>query len=276
MMTRLRMARVLPIAVAAAATPLLLDCTEGSPSTAAAWNGPPFSADLTNPQEPTKRPTRVYLGDGKMRLESTDPDGRTALVLNPATRTVLLVSDKDSMYIDAGMLAPVVARGFAPFMHFFRPVGTGDPCADWNSTVDQFSALVQQRRSGPPPKFTCRSLGGDVVDGRPAQKWAVSDNIDTRTSTVWIDQRLRVISKSADESSQMEMKNIHEGPQPATLFQAPAGYRKLGLSEMLASLKGKTTTSASGDVGTKPTDSAGATSDVAKEILQKVQDATHW
>jgi hypothetical protein len=262
--------------VLVAAAPLLLHCAEGSPGTAAAWNGPPFSADITNPREPTKPPTRVYLGGGKMRMESTDPDSRGALVLDPATHTVLLISDKDRMYIDAGMLAPAVASGFAPIMHFFRPVAGGDPCAEWNTTVDQFSALIQQHRSGPPPQFTCRSLGSETVDGRPAQKWSVSSNIDARTSTVWIDQRLRVISKSSDDNGQMEMKNIHEGPQPATLFAPPSGYRKLGLSEMLASLRGnKTSSSSAGDLEAKPPDTANAAADAANKILQKIQDAAH-
>ena len=269
------MTRALAVAVVAAA-PLLLDCTEGLPSTAAAWNGPPFSADITDPRQPTKPPTRVYLGGGKMRMESTDPDSRGALVLDPASHTVLLINDKDRMYIDAGMLAPAVASGFAPIMHFFRPVGGGDPCAEWNTTVDQFSALIQQHRSGPLPQLTCRSLGSETIDGRPAQKWSVSSNVDSRTSTVWIDQRLQVISKSADDNGQMEMKNIHEGPQPATLFAAPSGYRKLGLSEMLASLRGNTTSSTSaGDLGAKGPDTANAASDAANKILQKIQDAAH-
>jgi hypothetical protein len=275
MLRSTRMTRALAAAVVAAA-PLLLDCAQGSPGTDAAWNGPPFSADITNPREPTKPPTRVYLGGGKLRMESTDPDSRGALVLDPASHTVLLINDQEHMYIDAGMLAPVVASGFAPMMHFFRPVAGGDPCAEWNTTVDQFSALIQQHRSGPPPQFTCRSLGSETVDGRPAQKWSVSSNVDSRTTTVWVDQRLRVISRSADDNDQMEMKNIHEGPQPATLFAAPAGYRKLGLSEMLASLRSNTTSSSSaGDVGAKRSDTASAASDAANKILQKIQEAAH-
>jgi hypothetical protein len=274
----MRSSRTTPALAAAVlvAAPFLLRCTEGSPGNVASWNGPPFSAEITNPREPTKPPTRVYLGDGKMRMESTDSTSRAALVLDPATHTVLLISDNEHMYIDAGMLAPAVAAGFAPIMHFFRPVSGGDPCAEWNTTVDQFSALIRQRQSGPPPQFTCRSLGSETVAGRPAQKWSVSSNIDSRASTVWIDQRLHVISKSMDENGQMEMRNIHEGPQPATLFAAPPGYRKLGLTEMLASLKNRTTSSgAAGEVGGAAPDTAHATSDVANQLLQKLQDAAH-
>jgi hypothetical protein len=269
-----RTTRALATAVLVAA-PLLLRCTEGT-SGVASWNGPPFSADITNPGEPTRPPTRVYMGDGKMRMESTEPANRAALVLDPATHTVLLISDNDRMYIDAGMLAPAVAAGFAPIMHFFRPVSGGDPCAEWNTTVDQFSALIRRHQSGLPPQFTCRSLGTETVDGRLAQKWSVSSNVDSRASTVWIDQRLHVISRSMDQNGQMEMRNIHEGPQPATLFAAPSGYRKLGLTEMLATLKGKTTSSSSaGELGGAASDTGHSTSDVANQVLQRLQNAAH-
>ena len=59
---------------------------------------------------------------------------------------------------------------------------------------------------------------------------------DNKEGTVWIDQRLHIISKAADDHSQMEMRNIHEGPQSVALFEAPAGYRKLSVASMLSAL----------------------------------------
>lgn len=261
-------ARVTRVAAMSTALASLLTACLASPGgNTAALNGPPFSADLTDPGNPSKPPTRIYLGDGKLRMESTDSLSRGALVLDPAHNVTLLILDKDRTYIDAGMLAPMIGAGFAPLMRFIRPVTSGDPCAEWNSTVDQYATLLRQRSSGPPPKFSCSKLGTESVNDRPATKWAVTATPDNKTATVWIDERLHVISKSMDSNGQMEMRNIHEGPQPTALFVPPEGYRKLGMAEMLGSL-GKTGAPANGPAGSGDTPQK-----AIQGAMQKLQDA---
>jgi hypothetical protein len=222
-------------ALALAIAPLTTRCFTGNLSDAQ-YNGPPFSADIVSISEPNKPPTRIFMGNGKMRMESTDPTSHGALVFDPVHSTTLLIMDKDRTYIDAGMFTSLVAAGFAPLMHFMRPVTAGDPCTEWNSTVNAFTPFTSRRQSGPPPHFTCRSLGTDNVGGRPAQKWGVTSSTDNKEGTIWIDQRLHIMSKAADDHSQMELRNIHEGPQAVALFEAPAGYRKLSVASMLSAL----------------------------------------
>ncbi len=217
--------------------PLLAACFGGMGGGGVpAWKGPPFSADIVNLKDSTKPPSRLYLGDGKMRMESLDPASRNALVFDPAHNTTIWINEKDHNYIDAGMFTSVVAVAFAPLMRFIRPATGGDPCTGWNSTVDQFATFLKQRKSGPPPHFVCHSMGSENVDGRPAAKWAVTDDADKNSGVVWIDDRLQIVTKSMDNTGQMEMRNIKEGPQPAELFAPPAGYQKLGLTEMLGAL----------------------------------------
>lgn len=223
--------------------PLLTGCFEGSgvPMT---WSGPPFSADIVDLRQPTKPATRIYVGDQRVRMESMDPTGRTALVFDPQHNTTLLISEKDRSYIDAGMFARVIAIGFAPLMRFFRPAGTGDPCTQWNTTVDMFTAITRQHRSGPPPHFTCQSLGAESVDGRSAHKWSVTEDSHSNSGTVWIDDRLQIVSKSMDQNGEMEMRNIKEGAPPQAMFEAPADYQKLSLAAMVSALaKGKAASS---------------------------------
>ena len=222
------------------------------------WSGPPFSADIVDLRQPSKPPTRIYVGEQKLRMESMDPTGRTALVFDPQHGSTMLISEKDRTYIDAGMFSSAIAVAFAPLMHFFRPAGTGDPCTQWNSTVDMYSAITRHRSSGPAPHFTCQSLGAESVSGRPAQKWAVTEDSHSNAGTVWIDDRLHIVSKSMDQNGQMEMRNIQEGAPPQAMFEAPAGYQKLSLAGMLSALaKGKAPSS--NDMGSKenaPKDSA--------------------
>ena len=258
---------------------LLVGCMPGAGGSAAQWNGAPFSADLTDLRSPTKPPTRIYMGDGRLRMESGDSANHAALVLDPSHGTTLMILDKQRVYIDAGMLTSMVAAGFAPIMHFLRPVNGGDPCTEWNTSVDQFTALMHQRTSGPPPHFTCRDLGSESVNGRPARKWTVTSDHPAETSTIWLDDRLHIVSKSEDTGGGMEMRNIHEGPQSAALFEAPAGYRKLGLSEMLASFgrgaAGGAASSADGSIPHAAGDTASSMSDAATKAVQKLQDAIH-
>src|SRR5579871_675061 len=212
--------RTLAAVAAVAITPLIASCFPVNLSDAA-WNGPPFSADLVNTSESSKPPAHIYMGSGVMRVEGGEPGDHTALVFDPAHHTTLFISEKSRTYIDAGMFTPVVAAGFAPLMRFMRPVGASDPCASWNTAVHSMTSFIPQQRRGTPPHFTCHSLGSESVNGRPAEKWEVTASVDSESGAFWIDQRLRIVSKAVDKHSTMEMRNIREGPQPATLFEAP-------------------------------------------------------
>ncbi|GEM_PF-2013131 len=222
------------------------------------WNGTPFSADLVDLRHPAKPPTRVYIGDGRVRMESTGPGDRSAFVFDPGHGTTLVINDKARTYIDGGIFTPVVSAGFAPLLRLFRPMADGDPCTVWNGTVDGIAAFVPRHTSGTPPHFTCRATGTESVNGRPAHKWLVTadhtDGGNSGPSTVWIDDRLHVISRSRDANGEMEMRNVHEGAPPADLFVPPSGYRRIGVTDFLRAaanagraLGGGATTSGAGD-----------------------------
>lgn len=204
---------------------------------AAAWTGPAFSAEMFDPTHPTKPASRIYLGDGRIRLESEDTASIGAIVLDPAHGTTLLVNDPAKSYIDAGMFTSLVTIGFAPLMRVLRPAGAGDPCTQWNSAINPFGAFVKQKDGSPPPQYTCRSLGAESVNGRAAQKWAVTSNQPhDGPMTIWVDDRLHVLSRSKDADSEMEMRNVHEGPLPDSLFTPPASYRKLSISSLIGGM----------------------------------------
>ena len=74
-----------------------------------AWTGPPFSAEMVDPEHPGKQASRIYLGDGKIRLESEDTSSIGAIVLDPAHGTTLLVNYPAKSYIDAGMFTSMFA-----------------------------------------------------------------------------------------------------------------------------------------------------------------------
>ena len=68
----------------------------------------------------------------------------------------------------------------------------------------------------------------ESANGRAAHKGGVISN-DPKDGpmTIWVDDRLHVLSRSTDNDGRMEMRNISEGPQPDSLFTPPASYKKL-------------------------------------------------
>src|SRR5664279_3595953 len=155
----------------------------------------------------------------------------------------------------------LVTIAFAPIMRVLRPAGAGDPCSQWNSAVNPFAAFAKADKDHPAPQWTCTSEGSESVNGRAAHKWGVTSN-DPKDGpmTIWVDDRLHVLSRSTDKNGGMEMRNISEGPQPDSLFTPPANYKKLSLTSMLGGLLG----------GSKDSGSTGASS---TNFLKKLQGA---
>ncbi|MGH7646944.1 MAG: hypothetical protein ACREND_02420 [Gemmatimonadaceae bacterium] len=200
------------------------------------WTGPPFSADVVDPQHPQQSTTHIYLSDGKLRVESTDTSQLGALVLDPAHGTTMIINDQKKEYLDAGMLTSLVTATFGPVLRFFRPAGAGDPCTQWNTTTAPFVSISHDK-SNAPPHFTCKSLGSESVDGRSAHKWQwTNDAQDGGTGTVWIDDKLQVVTRATDKDDNMELRNIKEGPVAASMFTPPASYKKLSVASIMGSM----------------------------------------
>jgi hypothetical protein len=226
-----------------------------------AWNAPPFSADLYDLQSPGKLPTQIYIGAGKLRIQSNDPGQTTSFVFDPQHGTTMVIDDRAKTYIDGGIFTPVVAAGAAPLLHLFRPTGDGNPCTAWNATADQFTAFIP-RSVVPASPFVCQSNGSDVVAGRAAHKWTltVNDSKSRQQPTIlWIDDRLHVVSRSIDANSRTELRHIKEGAPSADLFVPPAGYHKISVADFLTSVtkathRPGTVTSAGSTTGDSATD----------------------
>ena len=203
-----------------------------------------FSADVVSAND-AGATTRVYVGNMKMRLQTLKSGQPEASVIwDGAQKSTTILLDKDHTYI-GGNTSPVFnaafnASGVPTLVRFFQPKDTGDPCSEWNNAVLPFRDSTHA-----PPHFACQSAGTEAVNGRPAQKWAVTTTQDGKTQSghVWIDSRLHVVSKSQDENShsEMELRNIQEGPQPDAIFQIPAGYHPVDENALLAKLKGDST-----------------------------------
>jgi hypothetical protein len=110
-------------------------------------------------------------------------------------------------------------------MTFWRP-DPANACPQWQKLAEN---LKQEKHR----IVSCRKVGNDVVNGRAAIKYEGVSS-DGKTGTVWIDPKLRYMVKWQSADSVMELRNIQEGSQPASLFEPPAGYRKFEAGQKLA------------------------------------------
>jgi hypothetical protein len=54
----------------------------------------------------------------------------------------------------------------------------------------------------------------------------------------WVDASLNFVTRAEDVGGEtVEVTNIHEGPQPAALFDVPAGYRKFDPQQLIDRIK---------------------------------------
>ena len=86
--------------------------------------------------------------------------------------------------------------------------------------------------SGPPP--SCKKIGVDQLNGRPAEKWQIDQTFDGKpvTSTMWIDRTLHTVVKSQSARGMYELTNIQLGKQADALFAVPPGYARTDMSTL--------------------------------------------
>jgi len=176
-----------------------------------------FSADIYNNQKPDSQ-AKIYFGKDKMRFESADKDPRHggAVILNLATQTSTVVMDQQHMYMDL----PQAMANQRMTYNFFRTGDVENACSDWMQ--------MAANKGG-----TCHKVGNETVNGRSTVKYE-GTNAKGETGFVWLDPKLRFPVKwqNKNDKDWGELRNIHEGSQPASLFEIPAGYKKFEMPNM--------------------------------------------
>jgi len=79
---------------------------------------------------------------------------------------------------------------------------------------------------------SCHKMSSENVNGRNTVKYEATSTSGSITH-FWLDSKLRFPVKWQSKGSNEEMRNVQEGPQPASLFGIPAGYTKMDLGPMM-------------------------------------------
>jgi hypothetical protein len=207
---------------AVAALLLMLAVTAGP-----IWPGRPaaaqqFTADLVGGIAGSGLDGKAYVANGKVRIESSDfPND---LFLSDAdARIAYFVKPRHRIFMEA--------KRSSRLSQILVPVDPDDPCVQWQ---------VMAEIAGPPDRaghWRCNRVGPERVDERSVIKFqAVSPH--GRPGYYWIDPQLRFpVKVQFEDGVTVDLRNIEEGPQAASLFEIPANFRKFDPRQLIDRIK---------------------------------------
>jgi hypothetical protein len=169
-----------------------------------------LSADVvTQRANGTVERGKLYKGRAAVRLElsagTQAPNGVIIYDLNRQVGYSLTPAMK--VYVERPGLAAGPVSMFVP--------QKGNPCA-----------LVP----GVARDAACQKIGSETINGRRCEKWQATQTRGGRTivGDAWVDSELQLAIKWQDSRGEIgQLENIHLGPQSASLFALPSGYRKV-------------------------------------------------
>jgi hypothetical protein len=174
-----------------------------------------FSAEIVDLQKPGA-PTmaKIYFAKDKIRIESQagGPRAGGAIIMNFATQTSIVLMAQQHMYMEMPAQAQSQRMGYASA--FFQAGDVENACGDWQKMGHEGAS--------------CHKVGNETVNGRNTVKYETT-NASGDVSHFWLDPKLRFPVKWQGKNSDGELRNIQEGTQPASLFEAPAGFTKMNM-----------------------------------------------
>jgi hypothetical protein len=174
-----------------------------------------FSGEIVQSNDKESKPVKVYFGKQKMRFDLADSGNYAgAGIFDLQSGRYIVLLDKQHMYMDM----PGTMLQKSGMFHFFASGDVENACSDW--------LKLDSNKGG-----TCHKIGSDVVNGRKTVKYEGTD-AKGEVGTVWLDSKVRFPIKWQNKDGGGELRNIQEGPQPASLFEIPPGYSKMDFGAM--------------------------------------------
>jgi hypothetical protein len=161
------------------------------------------SVKTKNGSDGTTSSGTMYFSGAKMRTDLTADSQNITLLADPGTKSqyVLMPSEKIYMQMPIGQ-GPVTAP-------IAGPTDPGNPCGGGSGNTD------------------CVKGSRESVNGYDAVRWEYTNAEGVKTRA-WVSTKLRFTLKlEDDEGSSTEFSAIAEGPQAASLFGIPGGYKKM-------------------------------------------------
>lgn len=179
-----------------------------------------FSAKVVRSDSTHQEPSNsgmMYVGHSGIRTETNKDQQPVWMIFKPEQKIVWTLFPKQKMYMERVGLS----LEWPPL-----PEDKNSPCKN--------------------EKFRCQKVGWKKINNRSVIHWKI-DLMGVHGKSfyaqLWVDPRLNVaIRETYADGLTVEMHQIHEAPQAASLFELPEGYRKVTLPARTESPpeKGKT------------------------------------
>lgn len=173
---------------------------------AAAASALEFSADTVMTTKGQKMSGKIFSKNDKFRMEMSSP------------QKMISISRMDKK----------VAYSIMPDQKMYMEIPL-DP-ASMPKTEEKVQGEVERKL-----------LGSETVDGHPTKKYLVTYKSGKQTSQMhqWMatDINFPVKTSAVDNEWVQEFKNIKTGSQPDSLFEVPAGYKKMQIPAMPGGMK---------------------------------------
>jgi hypothetical protein len=182
-----------------------------------------LSADLVSTRNGAATSVgKLRVLNDKVRIETPDfPDG--FFVSDGSSHVSYFARPNSRIFMDA--------RQSSWLTQMFVPVDPDDPCRQWSSMATAAGAGDQNG------KWRCERAGQQMIDGRNVVRYRIVLSAD-REMLGWIDQDLKFPLKiQREDGTTAVVENILEVPQPAPLFEIPAGFRKFDPAALLKRIK---------------------------------------
>jgi outer membrane lipoprotein-sorting protein len=157
-----------------------------------------LSSDIVSTSQGHKQTSKMYLQGTKARMEHGQQPGYT--IMRPDKNMVWMVMPDQKSYME---------------MRF-------DPSKQ-PKTGEKVNGEVSRKL-----------IGSETVDGHPCQKYEVTykDKETSQKMYQWMatDIKFPVKTAAVDGSWMVEYRNIKMGAQPDSLFEVPAGFKKMSMS----------------------------------------------
>jgi hypothetical protein len=180
-----------------------------------------FSADVVN-ERGNQQLKKIYSTKDKVRFEveaRNQAMGPSALIVDEGQNKWILLMAERHLYMDS---VPMMMKTPAMYQ-FWHVEDVNDACPQWKKFAEQAGTAKNWG--------SCTKVGGDSVNGRSTVKYEGVSNKGEKTH-YWVDTKLHCVIKTDGGSGGIELRNIQEGSQPASLFEVPAGYTKFDMSNM--------------------------------------------
>jgi hypothetical protein len=182
-----------------------------------------FSADVINAKGGGGI-KKIYSTNDKVRFEVEGQNqamGPAAAIVDESQNKWVVLFAGKRMYIDGWpqmMQKPIITQ-------YWHVQDVNDACPQWKKLAEQAGTLKNWG--------SCTKIGSDAVGGRSTVKYeGVSSKGDK--NNIWVDMKLHcVIKMDGTTGGGIELTNIKEGTQSASLFEIPAGYTRFDMGAMM-------------------------------------------